>query len=116
MGTGFSRHGYAVPQRLVNDVRGMTYHALTATSRAVEGYLKQRALPDRLAPLGKPLLVIFGAEDRRWRSSSAAEYRVVPGARVELLSDVGHSPMLEDPPRTAALLLAFTALHAVRAS
>jgi pimeloyl-ACP methyl ester carboxylesterase len=39
----------------------------------------------------------------------------VPGARVELLSDVGHSPMLEDPPRTAALLLAFTAIHAAQA-
>lgn len=115
LATAFSRRGYQVPQQLVNDVRGMTYHALTATSRAADDYLKQRALPDRLTALGKPLLVIFGEEDRRWRSSSAAEYRAVPGARVESLSDVGHSPMLEDPPRTAAPLLAFTALHAAQA-
>ncbi|GII58299.1 alpha/beta hydrolase [Planotetraspora thailandica] len=115
LGTGFSRPGYEIPQQLVDDVRGMTYHALTATDRAVDDYLKQRALPDRLAALGKPLLVIFGKDDRRWRSSSAAEYRAVPGAKVELLSGVGHSPMLEDPPRTAGLLLAFTALHAAQA-
>lgn len=108
MSTGFSRPGYAIPQRLVDDVRGMTYHAFTATARAADDYLGQRALPDRLADLGKPLLVIFGEDDRRWRSSSAAEYRPVPGARVELLPGVGHSPMLEDPARTAALLLAFT--------
>jgi pimeloyl-ACP methyl ester carboxylesterase len=54
------------------------------------------------------LLVIFGKQDRRWRSSSAASYRAVAGASVELLPRVGHSPMLEDPPRTAALLLTFT--------
>ncbi|MEV8630245.1 alpha/beta fold hydrolase [Streptosporangium sp. NPDC051023] len=109
--TAFSRRGYQVPQQLVDDVRGMTYHALTTTSRAAEDYLTQRTLPERLASLGKPLLVIFGEADRRWRSSSAADYRAVPGARVELLSDVGHSPMLEDPQRTASSLLAFIAIH-----
>ncbi|MFF3439128.1 alpha/beta fold hydrolase [Streptosporangium sp. NPDC002721] len=109
MSTGFSRPGYEIPQQLVDDVRGTTYHAFTATSQAVDDYLRQRALPDRLAVLGKPLLVIFGKEDRRWRSSSAAEYRAVPGARVEVPAGLGHSPMLEDPPQTAALILAFTA-------
>lgn len=85
---------------------------LTTTSRAADDYLEERPLPDRLTALGKPLLVIFGEEDRRWRSSSAATYRAVPGANVELLADVGHSPMLEDPQRTAVLLLAFIATHA----
>ena len=42
-------------------------------------YLRQRSVPDRLATLGLPVLVIFGAGDQRWRSSSAAAYRVVPG-------------------------------------
>ncbi|MGI5171534.1 alpha/beta fold hydrolase [Spirillospora sp. CA-253888] len=112
MDTAFSRRGYEPPQQLVDDVRGMTYHALTATSRAVDDYLERRPLPDRLAPLGRPLLVVFGREDRRWRSSSAADYRAVPDARVELLPGVGHSPMLEDPLRTAALLLNFTSAAA----
>ncbi|TMR02393.1 alpha/beta fold hydrolase [Actinomadura soli] len=112
--TAFSRRGYEVPQQLVDDVRGVTYHALTATSEAVDDYLRQRALPERLTAVGKPLLVIFGEDDRRWRSSSAADYRAVPGARVEVLPGLGHSPMLEDPPRTAAPLLTFTATHAPR--
>jgi pimeloyl-ACP methyl ester carboxylesterase len=113
--TAVSRPGYEIPQEIVDDVRGMTYHAFTATSRAADEYLNQRALPDRLTALGKPLLVIFGQDDRRWRSSSAAEYRAVPGARVELLPGVGHSPILEDPPRAAAPLLAFAAIHAAQA-
>ncbi|MHA6620396.1 alpha/beta fold hydrolase [Pseudonocardia sp. DLS-67] len=101
----------AIPQAVVDDVLGMTHHAFTAAHRAAEDYLRQRPLPDRLAALGVPLLVIFGAEDRRWRSSSAADYRVVPGARIEMLPGVGHSPPLEEPARTAELLLAFAGDH-----
>ncbi|MCF6472157.1 alpha/beta fold hydrolase [Nonomuraea sp. MG754425] len=114
--TGFSRAGYRIPHDLLDEVRAMTYHSFTSTMLATRAYLEQRTLPDRLKVLGKPLLVIFGADDRRWRSSSAAGYRTVPGATVELLPGLGHSPLLEDPPRTAAPLLAFTALHSVRAS
>ncbi|TQS30776.1 alpha/beta fold hydrolase [Microbispora sp. KK1-11] len=113
--TGFSRAGYRIPQELLDEVRMMTYHTLTATMQGARDYLEQQALPERLTALGKPLLVIFGEDDRRWRSSSAADYRKVPGAKVELLPGLGHSPILEDPVRTAGPLLAFTALHAARA-
>ena len=75
--------------------------------RASTHYLAERSLPDRLTPLGLPLLVIFGADDGRWRSSSAAAYGVVPGARVVLLPGVGHTPMMEDPQTTGKLLLDF---------
>ncbi|MEU8620550.1 alpha/beta hydrolase [Streptomyces sp. NPDC048623] len=112
--TAFSRPGYRIPEELLDDVRGMTHHTFTATMAATRSFLEQRALPDRLAVLGTPLLVIFGEDDRRWRSSSAADYHAVPGAKVELLPGLGHSPLLEDPPRTATPLLAFTAVHAVR--
>jgi pimeloyl-ACP methyl ester carboxylesterase len=107
LSTGFAP-GFEIPQQLVDDLRGMTYHALTAASHASDDYLKQRPLPNRLTGLGKPLLVIFGEQDQRWRSSSAALYRAVPGARVELLPGAGHSPMIENPQWTAALLLSFT--------
>jgi pimeloyl-ACP methyl ester carboxylesterase len=107
--SGFSRPGYQIPLELLNEVRAMTFHSLTTTMQASRDYLEEQALPDRLAPLGKPLLVIFGEEDRRWRSSCAADYRAVPGARVEMLPGLGHTPILEDPARTASSLLAFTA-------
>src|SRR5260370_38452450 len=83
----------------------MHRRADAATGRAGDNYLKQRALPDRLTALGLPVLVIFGADDHRWRSSSAAAYRAVPGARVELLPGVGHTPMQEAPAPTSTFLL-----------
>jgi pimeloyl-ACP methyl ester carboxylesterase len=110
----FSRPGYQIPLELLNEVRAMTFHSLTTTTQASRDYVKERALPDRLSSLGKPLLVIFGEEDRRWRSSSAADYRAVPGARVEMLPGLGHTPILEDPARTASSLLAFTATQTVQ--
>ncbi|MEV6329324.1 alpha/beta hydrolase [Streptomyces sp. NPDC051909] len=106
--TAVSRPGYRIPDELLDEVREMTLHTFRATMLATRSYLEDEALPERLALLGKPLLVLFGEDDRRWRSSSAADYRVVPGARVELLPGLGHSPLLEDPARTAAALLAFT--------
>ncbi|MEU2719992.1 alpha/beta fold hydrolase [Streptomyces smyrnaeus] len=112
--TGF-REGFHVPQDLVDELRGMTYHSVAAAMRASIAYLNQQPLPERLATLGKPLQVIFGDQDRRWRPSSAADYRVVPKAQIELLPGSGHTPILEDPPRTAALLLAFAERHAAHA-
>ena len=84
---------YAIPQPLIDETRGMNLRVFAATSHAVRDYLDERALPDRLAGLGKPLLVIFGEDDRRWRPSSAAGYRVVPGATIELLA--GRRPLAE---------------------
>ncbi|WP_328611147.1 alpha/beta fold hydrolase [Amycolatopsis sp. NBC_00345] len=104
------RAGFEIPQAFVDETRGMNLQTFAATSQAGRAYLEERVLPERLAALGKPLLVIFGEDDRRWRSSSAAEYRAVPGAEVELLPGSGHSPNVEDPSRTAALLLAFSAV------
>lgn len=105
-GTGFSS-AVDVPDALVAHTLAMTHHSFTATMRGYRDYLSQRSIPDRLAALGLPVLVIFGSDDRRWRSSSAAAYHDVPGARIELLPGLGHTPIVEDPQRTAELLLDF---------
>lgn len=101
-----------MPGAVIEAALGMTHRALSGTARGSDDYLRQQSLPGRLAPLGVPVLVIFGAEDARYPSSSAAGYRVVPGARVELLPGVGHTPMMEDPQTTATLLLEFAAAAA----
>ncbi|TDD38578.1 alpha/beta fold hydrolase [Saccharopolyspora elongata] len=106
MSTAFTRE-VRIPEELVTDVRGMTYRSLTATDEAVDAFLAERPVPDRLAGLGLPVLVIFGAQDRRWQPSSAQDYRRIPHARIEILDGVGHTPMFEDPDTTGALLHGF---------
>jgi pimeloyl-ACP methyl ester carboxylesterase len=101
--------GFEVPQDAIDQVRTMDFKTFAATSMALRAYLNAAPLPSRLAPLGKPLLVIFGEQDLRWRASSATDYLTVPGARVETLPAAGHTPIVEDPATTAALLLSFTA-------
>ena len=108
MRTAFTRP-IDIPDAIIEDTLGMTHRAVAGTARASLDYLGQQTLPDRLAPLGLAVLVVFGTDDHRWRSSSAPAYRIVPGARVELLPGVGHTPMLEDPQTTGKLLLDFAA-------
>ena len=109
VGAAFSRPGFEIPHHFLDELRRMRLSTLAATLQAGSAYLAERPLPDRLKVLGKPLLVVFGVDDRRWRSSSADGYRVVPGARVEMLAGVGHTPIIEDPDRTAEALLSFAA-------
>ena len=80
--------------------------------RRNSAYIAERSVPERLAALEVPVLVIFGAADPRWEPSSAHQYDAGPNARVELLPGVGHLPMLEAPETTSELLLGFTATAA----
>jgi pimeloyl-ACP methyl ester carboxylesterase len=98
-----------VPDHLIAELRGTRYRAFRAVLRRNAAYVTERGVPDRLAVLDVPVLVLFGAADPRWNPSSAHWYEAVPGARVEMLPGVGHIPMLEDPETTSKLLLGFTA-------
>lgn len=109
LGSAFTRP-VDIPDAIVTATLGMTHRALAGTSRGSDDYLRQQSLPVRLAALGLPVLVIFGTDDQRWRSSSSAAYHAVPGARVEMLPGVGHTPMMEDPQTTGKLLLDFAVL------
>ncbi|WP_432128999.1 alpha/beta fold hydrolase [Streptomyces sp. bgisy082] len=98
-----------IPDAMVADLRHSTYRTTRAVLRCGTAYIAERSVPERLAALGVPLLVVFGGSDPRWEPSSARRYEAVPGARVETLPGVGHLAMLEEPGATAALLLGFTA-------
>ncbi|WP_239137507.1 alpha/beta fold hydrolase [Sphaerisporangium rufum] len=97
-----------IPAEVVSDLRAITYRTFRAVLRANAAYITERGVPERLAALGFPVLVIFGAADPRWDPESAHRYQAVPGARVEMVPGVGHLPMLEAPERIGELLLGFT--------
>ncbi|MFI6169663.1 alpha/beta fold hydrolase [Nocardia sp. NPDC051052] len=110
LATAFTRD-IDLPAAVIDGVRGMTYRSFTKSPKEAGRFIAARTLPDRLAVLDRPVLVIFGSEDRRVRSAAAQEYQIVPDARIEMVPGVGHTPMLEDPQRTIDLLLDFLARH-----
>ena len=101
-----------IPGDMVADLRTITYRTFRTVLRRNTAYVAERAVPARLAGLGIPVLVIFGAADPRYEPSSAYQYDAVPNARVEMLPGVGHVPILEAPETTSELLLGFTATAA----
>ena len=101
-----------IPGDSVADLRNITYRAFRKVLRCNAAYVAERSVPERLADLDVPVLVIFGAADPRYEPSSAHQYDAVPSARVEMLPGVGHVPILEAPETTSELLLGFTATAA----
>ncbi|HEX2162230.1 MAG TPA: alpha/beta fold hydrolase [Thermoleophilaceae bacterium] len=99
--------GFEVPDQFVEDVRRMTFTSFKEADK-LPGY-QDTPLPERLTATGLPVLVIFGEEDTVIvpPDEAADEYRAIPGARVALLPGVGHTPQVEAPRRTAALLRSF---------
>jgi pimeloyl-ACP methyl ester carboxylesterase len=102
-----------VPSDVIDEVRGTAYRAFRKVMRANGAYIREKSVPDRLAALSLPMLVIFGAADPRWDPQSAHQYDTVPNARVELLFGVGHVPPYEAAERTSELLLDFMANEAL---
>jgi pimeloyl-ACP methyl ester carboxylesterase len=99
-----------IPREIVESIQEMTHRAFVRTAHGSLEFIRLRSVPNRLAALGLPVQVIFGVEDARYRASlSADEYRVIPDVRIDLLKDVGHTPMLEDPQTTSRLLSDFLA-------
>jgi len=101
-----------IPGDAVADLKNIKYRAFREVLRRNAAYVAERSVPERLADLDVPVLVIFGAADPRYEPSSARQYDAVPNARVEMLPGVGHVPILEAPETTSELLLGFTATAA----
>jgi pimeloyl-ACP methyl ester carboxylesterase len=102
--------GYDVPDAFVEDVDRMTFSAYDDSAAAFEDYISEESLSRRMRRVGKPLLVLIGAEEQIIDdpAHALAEYRrLVPGAQTRLIAGAGHSPNVEKPALTARLILAF---------
>jgi pimeloyl-ACP methyl ester carboxylesterase len=100
--------GFKVPDAFVEDVKRMTYGSYTGSHEAFDDYTGEEALPQRAAATGKPVLAIMGAEEQIAKDpeEALAAYRAA-GAQTKLIQGAGHSPEVEKPAQTAALILAF---------
>jgi pimeloyl-ACP methyl ester carboxylesterase len=99
--------GYDVPDAFVDDFNRMTYTSYDSDTEEGD-YSNAVPLNLRIERSGTPLLAVFGAEDQIYDSEEAlAAYAKVPGAQTSLIAGAGHSPNVEKPARTAALILGF---------
>jgi pimeloyl-ACP methyl ester carboxylesterase len=69
-----------------------------------------QTIPDELAAVAAPTLVVHGLRDQVISVATAHHLAAhVPGATLRLLADVGHAPQLEQPRLTAGLINRFAA-------
>jgi pimeloyl-ACP methyl ester carboxylesterase len=99
--------GFDVPDQFVRDFHRMTYTSYDESHDASGDYLRKRALDARLASLGEPLLVIYGAEDDIVDPDTFQRFRKIPGATVAKIVGAGHSPMVEKPAQVSTLIADF---------
>lgn len=102
--------GFDDPDQVVSDYRAMTFTSFELSRSESGAYTDALPLDERLTRAAVPLLSIFGAEDEICdpRSSQAA-YETVPGARTAAIEEAGHSPNVERPRETAAMIESFVA-------
>jgi pimeloyl-ACP methyl ester carboxylesterase len=96
--------GFDFPDSFVDDVKAMTYTAFVESYNGGRDFTGANRLDNRVAATGLPTTVIFGAEDRIVDPASADDYRDIPGAKVVVLPGVGHTPQMERPAVSAALV------------
>jgi pimeloyl-ACP methyl ester carboxylesterase len=102
--------GFHVPEAFVEDVDRMTYSSYHDSPEGSDEYSKEEGLDERMKATGKPLMVLMGAEEQIVEDPAArlAEYRrTYPGTITHLIQGAGHSPNVERPAETAALVLGF---------
>jgi pimeloyl-ACP methyl ester carboxylesterase len=101
--------GFKVPDKFVADVKQLTYTAFRTAHNDSMAYETAKPVFERLAALNPPppLLVIFGSKDALVSPATAKLFETVPGAKVEIVDGPGHSPMVEAPAKTLALITSF---------
>jgi pimeloyl-ACP methyl ester carboxylesterase len=102
-------NGFEKPDQPGLDLQEMSYTSFVENQDSFGSFTNVEPMETRLIAIGKPLLVIFGAEDQIaiGEANDLSGYRTVPGAQVVVLPGVGHSPQVEDPDKTTALILGF---------
>jgi pimeloyl-ACP methyl ester carboxylesterase len=102
--------GFEVPDAFVDDVNRLTYTAYDESPTHTEDFIAEEPLEQRMRATGKPLMVLMGAEEQVVDDPerALAQYADgVPGAETHLIAGAGHSPNVEKPALSAALVLKF---------
>jgi pimeloyl-ACP methyl ester carboxylesterase len=84
-------------------------HAMAATAKvAWNPYFHNPKLPDRLHRVTMPVLIVWGRSDGLIPLAHGERYQaLLPDARLEVIEDCGHLPIIEKPDELLALVRRF---------
>lgn len=99
--------GAHVPQQMVTDLNRVPWPAYSKAFFGVRDWIRHEPVPERVRGAGRPTLVVWGARDQLVSPTAAPLYRGLPHTRVVVLPRIGHTPPVEAPRATAALLREF---------
>lgn len=96
------------PDQVLLDHDAMTFTSYDEAHNAASDFTDEATVAARLTEAAVPVMAVLGSEDQIVDNEpTAAAYGGVPGAEVQLIDGVGHSAQLEDPEKTAELILRF---------
>jgi pimeloyl-ACP methyl ester carboxylesterase len=98
------------PTEAVSQARAVPHGCFVASQEEKERFVAEIPLDERLSNLGVATLAVFGQHDQVYRAEESCErYRKIPNVTAEIIPAAGHSPIAEQPARTAELIRAFIA-------
>jgi pimeloyl-ACP methyl ester carboxylesterase len=100
---------FPVPDKFISDLRQLTYTAFRSAHEDSIAFRTAKPPYERLAAIKPvpPLLAISGSLDAIVPPDHTKLFEQVPGARTAIIEGVGHSPMVENPSKTLALINSF---------
>lgn len=97
---------FAVPEVFVDDLRACSWATFTRSTAAMDEYLGDGALPDRLAAVETPWSLVYGMRDLRVDHDAITGICERATGRVTRIAAAGHTPMWETPDAAAAAIVA----------
>jgi pimeloyl-ACP methyl ester carboxylesterase len=95
--------GYDVPEFFVDDLRLLRWRTFVDGTGAVDAYVGEKSLYDRVRALGLPTTIVFGALDQRIDFGSLGGYSSTQ-ANIVTVANAGHTPAWETPEAVAEVL------------
>ncbi|WP_234807032.1 alpha/beta fold hydrolase [Mycolicibacter minnesotensis] len=104
--TGFAAD-FPIPAFAYRSLKRMTHNAL-CDAKTAGRINEQRAVADRLAALGKPVLVVWGENDVLTPTAPNVERYRAAGLQPVVIAGSGHSPLVEKPDEFISAINQFT--------
>ena len=97
---------FPIPDFAYRSLKRMTHHGLCDAKRTAK-LNEQRAVADRLAGLGKPVLVLWGDRDVLTPTQANVDRYRAAGLNPVIIAGSGHSTMVEKPAEFLSVVQGF---------